>query len=405
MYAAALIIIGLSLMHTANAHFCMLTPSPIPESAQKPPLQISGSDFPCHGANIPTSGGATMEAGSTQHLSWDLEGGNSYIIHGGGSCQVSITYETEPAKLKDPKNWFVIYSIEGGCPTNSVENYLNGTYKGPQGDYTGSVLCTDPRSNGVDCINEFDFTIPKGVKSGHAILSWTWFPSLGMGRDMYQNCVNVDLVGGDGSEMGKFPTLFVANVHQIGGEQCPTTKSYDLQFPFPGAYTTTKRPPESATGATVLPFATPEGASCSMNGAPRGDLAAQAYDQPTSTASPQASPADQDQNAPTDITTLPPSLSKSAASVASKQTTQPVCLTNGKPGNCITYAISTLATTAKASPTPTKAGAPTPQHQQPQPAPTQKMCNILVCGYRSTLRMILGIRDCEWQRRACPKWL
>jgi hypothetical protein len=106
-----------------------------------------------------------MAAGSSQLLAWDTGNGANTAVHGGGSCQISITYETDAANQKDPKNWNVIYSIEPGCPSNTHQN-LDGSYTGPQGTYTGSYDCTDPKTNGVDCVNQFNFTIPKGIKSG-----------------------------------------------------------------------------------------------------------------------------------------------------------------------------------------------------------------------------------------------
>ncbi|KAF2769174.1 hypothetical protein EJ03DRAFT_272726, partial [Teratosphaeria nubilosa] len=191
----SLIAAGLGLK-LATAHLFIYSPTPIEGTAIKSPLDASGSNFPCHGVTLPTTGGTAMSAGSTQLLAFDNGDGANTAVHGGGSCQISITYEKDASKLKDPKN----------C---------------------------DPKSNGVDCINSFNFTIPKGVKDGHAIMSWTWFNTVG-NREIYQNCVNADLTGGDGSEMEEFPTMFVANLESV--DTCPTTQSVDLQFPFAGKY-------------------------------------------------------------------------------------------------------------------------------------------------------------------------
>lgn len=102
-----------------------------------------------------------MKAGSEQRLAFELGAGANTAVHGGGSCQISITYETEPAKQKDPNNWKVIYSILGGCPSDTV------------GNLNSAIACTS--ENQADCINEFKFKIPRGVQNGHAILAWTWF--------------------------------------------------------------------------------------------------------------------------------------------------------------------------------------------------------------------------------------
>ncbi|KAK3117205.1 hypothetical protein LTR53_001632 [Teratosphaeriaceae sp. CCFEE 6253] len=255
---------GLCLALTAQAHLFLASPSPIPGSAPKDPLAGDGSNFPCHGASLPTPGGTPMPAGSSQLLSFDTGNGANTAVHGGGSCQISITYETDAAKVKDPKNWLVIYSIEGGCPTNSLLN-LDAGYTGPQGAYSGAIDCTDPRANGVDCVNQFNFTIPKGVKDGHATLAWTWMNNVG-NREFYMNCVNADLSGGDGSEMAGFPSMFVANLGSVGS--CPTTAYQAVAFPDPGKYVTTKL--AASSQSTTYAIATPTGAGCAGDGGGSG---------------------------------------------------------------------------------------------------------------------------------------
>lgn len=93
---------GLAL--TANAHLFISSPSPIPGSAPKSPLDASGANFPCHGVALPASGGEPMAAGSSQLLAFDTGNGANTAVHGGGSCQISITYDTHRALVKDPKN-------------------------------------------------------------------------------------------------------------------------------------------------------------------------------------------------------------------------------------------------------------------------------------------------------------
>ena len=252
-----------SLALTVNAHLFISSPEPIEGTAIKSPLDASGSNFPCHGVALPSSGGQSMAAGSSQLLAFDTGNGANTAVHGGGSCQLSLTYETDADKVKDPKNWLVIYSIEGGCPSNTHQN-LDSSYTGPSGTYTGAFDCTDPKTNGVDCINQFNFTIPKGVKSGHAIMAWTWFNSVG-NREMYMNCMNTELSGGDGSEMSDFPNMFVANLASVN--TCASVQSVDLSFPNPGKYVLTKKP-EGAAAATAVtfPLAKPTGAGCADDG-------------------------------------------------------------------------------------------------------------------------------------------
>ncbi|TIA14011.1 hypothetical protein D6C81_06927 [Aureobasidium pullulans] len=224
----------------ANAHLFISSPNPIPGTAIKNPLADDGSNFPCHGVALPGSGGQKMAVGSEQKLTFDAGAGLNTAVHGGGSCQLSLTYETDPQKVKQADAWKVIYSIEGGCPTNTLAN-LDGNYTGPDGPYTVALACDDPRSNNFDCINTFDFTIPQGVKNGQATLAWTWFNNVG-NREIYMNCVAVDITGGsDDATMSEFPDIFLANMGPAYGDV--KTDEYPVQnvkFPNPGKYVTTK---------------------------------------------------------------------------------------------------------------------------------------------------------------------
>lgn len=234
-----------SLLAAANAHLFIQSPTPIPGNGVKPPLDPSGSDFPCHGVSLPTTGGQVMPAGSSQLLEFDDGGGANTATHGGGSCQISITYETDADKVKDPANWYVIYSIEGGCPVTA------------HGNLAVSKQCTGPDQ--TECLNQFNFTIPKGVKDGHAILAWTWFNTIG-NREMYMDCVNTQLTGGDGSEMASFPSMFVANLADVNAG-CATEENTYVGFPDPGPYVTTVIP-ANAPSSEVYPIKTATAAAC-----------------------------------------------------------------------------------------------------------------------------------------------
>ncbi|KAK4940947.1 hypothetical protein LTR66_014857 [Elasticomyces elasticus] len=261
--SAAFALAGLILR--ANAHLFMNSPKPIEGTGVKTPLEASGSNFPCHGVTLPSSGGQSMPVGSEQTLAFDLGAGANTAVHGGGSCQISITYETDPAKLKLPSSWKVIYSIMGGCPSNTHQN-LDGSYTGPMGAYSGAISCSDPKSNGVDCVNSFNFTIPQGMKSGDATLAWTWFNSVG-NREFYMNCAAISIPKGvsDTSSFEALPDMFVANLASV--DKCPTTASVDVQFPNPGKYATTKKPSGmAAQTALTFPMAIPTGEGCAGDG-------------------------------------------------------------------------------------------------------------------------------------------
>lgn len=241
----------LALASSVSAHMFISSPSPLAGSAPKDPLAADGSNFPCHGVSLPGSGGASMAVGSSQVLTFDTgAGGVNTAVHGGGSCQISITYETDAAKIKDPSNWKVLYSILGGCPSNTPLN-MDGNFMGTDGKtYTGSYPCSDPTTNGYDCVNSFNFTIPQGVQTGQATLAWTWFNNVG-NREMYMNCVAVDITGGasDATQMAGLPNMFVANLASVNGGTCKTSERQAVQFPNPGAYVTTK------TFSTRIPVA------------------------------------------------------------------------------------------------------------------------------------------------------
>jgi hypothetical protein len=243
-------------MAAASAHLFISSPIPIPETAVKAPLEPDGSNFPCHSAALPGSGGQHMAVGVQQKLAFDLgtpfvltddtksythAAGANTAVHGGGSCQLSITYETDPQKIRQASAWKVIYSITEGCPTNSPAN-LDGNYTGPLGHYSGAASCDgDPNSNNLDCVNSFDFTIPEYMKSGQATLAWTWFNNIG-NREMYMNCASVDITGGSGDskEMDDLPDLFLANLGSVSGYM-KTQEGFNAEFPNPGKYVTARK--------------------------------------------------------------------------------------------------------------------------------------------------------------------
>ena len=191
-----------------------------------------------------------MAIGSSQTLVFKGE-----AVHGGGSCQVSLTKDTPATKQS---TWQVIHSIEGGCPARNANGNL--------GENAGT---TDP--------DTYNYTIPQGIDAGSYTLAWTWFNKIG-NREMYMNCASVkissgsskrdtELVDGQGmngthhngthhhdenckhngtsygeSDFGtdpltkrqapSFPAMFIAN---IPTSDCVTPDSQNVKFPDPGA--------------------------------------------------------------------------------------------------------------------------------------------------------------------------
>ncbi|EED13456.1 extracellular protein, putative [Talaromyces stipitatus ATCC 10500] len=192
------------LAATVSAHMQMSNPYPIRsplnpngDEAKKDysytsPLDASGSNFPCKGyQNDAFKSVATYTAG-----------GNA--THGGGSCQLSLSYDTG-------KTFTVIQSMEGGCPLTS----------------------------------NYSFTIPSDAPSGQALFAWSWFNKIG-NREMYMNCAQVTIEGGSGKRshprdmmvsradtaFSSRPPMFIANVNGPGG--CTTIESQEVNFPEAG---------------------------------------------------------------------------------------------------------------------------------------------------------------------------
>lgn len=208
----------------------MTVPTPFGKSTlNNNPLLADGTDFPCkqragvysvEGANNP------MALGSTQPLNFV-----GSAVHGGGSCQISITYDVAPTK---DSVWKVIHSIEGGCPMQGIT--------GNNGDSATQAVP-----------DTFHFTIPNSLPTGSAVLAWTWFNKVG-NREMYMNCAPINIVGGSSKrfvrdESGELvtrnatmlmergieaynalPDMFTANI----GNGCGTIGNTDVLFPQPG---------------------------------------------------------------------------------------------------------------------------------------------------------------------------
>jgi hypothetical protein len=192
-----------SLASFASAHMLMSNPKPYGGPSNSP-LKDDGSDFPCKGAVNDGASTNSYKAGSTQQLSFI-----GSAVHGGGSCQVSLTTDKNPTK---DSVWKVIHSIEGGCPA-----------KNQAGNYPENANAENP--------DKYDFKIPDELAAGDYVLAWTWFNHVG-NREMYMNCAAVTIEGEGGSEdlLDSLPDMFVANV----GNDCETRPNTDLKFPNPG---------------------------------------------------------------------------------------------------------------------------------------------------------------------------
>ncbi|KAL7801945.1 hypothetical protein V8C43DRAFT_272350 [Trichoderma afarasin] len=197
------------LASAASAHMKMSNPVPYGGATlTNAPLLADGSDFPCKQRSgvYDAQGASNVYAqGSTQQLSFV-----GSAVHGGGSCQISVTTDAQPDKNSV---WRVIKSIEGGCPAQ---------------DQTGNM---GDDANAIDPY-KYDFTIPKELQAGNYTLAWTWFNKIG-NREMYMNCAPLSVTGSGGSKdfLNTLPEMFQANI----GSGCATQDSTDLEFPDPGS--------------------------------------------------------------------------------------------------------------------------------------------------------------------------
>lgn len=213
MFSAAKTLSVFGLVAIAQAHIIMTFPPPFvfeDLSNKQAPLNGDGSNFPCKlpgGTYNPGPEGITeMPIGSTQALAFI-----GSAVHGGGSCQVSITYDQKPTKNSV---WKVIHSIEGGCPMRNIDG-----------------------NNGNDALkpvpDTYSFKIPSALPAGQAVLAWTWFNKVG-NREMYMNCAPIKITGNGASSTSSYnqlPALYMANV----GNGCETPANTNLQFPNPGS--------------------------------------------------------------------------------------------------------------------------------------------------------------------------
>ncbi|KAK7193570.1 hypothetical protein DPSP01_000124 [Paraphaeosphaeria sporulosa] len=183
----------LAMAPAVQSHMIMASPKPF-GSPDNSPLDPSGSNYPCKMTSA-TAGAGPMNdfaVGSKQQLSF-----SGSAVHGGGSCQISVTTDKNPTKDSVFK---VIHSIEGGCP-------------------------------GVNGPATFDFTVPDALPDGELVMAWTWFNHIG-NREMYMNCANIQVSGGasDNSKFEKLPDMAIANINVGKGASCKTAESSDYTF-------------------------------------------------------------------------------------------------------------------------------------------------------------------------------
>ncbi|KAH7406099.1 hypothetical protein DE146DRAFT_433707 [Phaeosphaeria sp. MPI-PUGE-AT-0046c] len=209
------ILAAAALFASVNAHIIM--ESPVPYSVDKIDNgPINKSQFPCKSnLGFTVSKMNTMAVGQQQTIKF-----KGTAVHGGGSCQLSVTMDTEPTESSVFK---VIKSIEGGCP-------------------------------GVDgTTNEYNFELPASIPNGKATFAWTWFSKMSGAPELYMNCAPIEVTGGasDKSAFEALPDMLVANV----GDGCTTAQNFATKFPNPGSVvqqgaTNDQKPPTGSCGSS-----------------------------------------------------------------------------------------------------------------------------------------------------------
>jgi hypothetical protein len=204
-----------ALFASVNAHIIM--ESPVPYSVDKiDNSPITASQFPCKSnLGFTVSKMNTMAVGEQQTIKF-----KGTAVHGGGSCQLSVTMDTEPTEQSVFK---VIKSIEGGCP-------------------------------GVDgTTNEYNFALPDSIPNGKATFAWTWNSKMSGAPELYMNCAPIEVTGGasDKTAFNALPDMLRANI----GEGCTTAQNFATKYPNPGSVveegaTNDQKPPTGSCGSS-----------------------------------------------------------------------------------------------------------------------------------------------------------
>jgi hypothetical protein len=206
-----------ALAASASAHVIMNYPTPFGRATlNTSPLERA--DFPCKQRQgvyaIDTMN--QWDAGQTQQVSF-----NGTAVHGGGSCQFSITTDPEPT---ENSQWKVIQSVIGGCPT--------GQYDGNAPEQPGEPSLT--RIPG-----SFPVTMPKDIPDGRYTFAWTWNNKIG-NREFYMNCAPIQVGSSSATvktasaakALSALPDMFVTN---LPADKCSTAEDQDFEYPNPGS--------------------------------------------------------------------------------------------------------------------------------------------------------------------------
>ncbi|KAF1928283.1 lytic polysaccharide monooxygenase, partial [Didymella exigua CBS 183.55] len=202
----------LALVASATAHMTLNYPVPYGKATLNS-SPLAPGDWPCKQRSgvydVTTMN--QWNAGETKDVSF-----TGSAVHGGGSCQFSLTTDSNPTEASQ---WKVIHSVVGGCPSN----------------VSGNIEPEDPNGHNAAI---FPVTMPTSMPDGLYTFAWTWLNKVG-NREFYMNCAPVQ-VGDSGatasaanaaSALGALPDMFVANLPDTS---CSTKENEDFNYPDPG---------------------------------------------------------------------------------------------------------------------------------------------------------------------------
>ena len=248
---------SVALFGTVHGHMKMITPMPYgSQTLDNSPLAADGSDFPCkQRSGVYDLDGAqnNIVIGEPQTLSFE-----GSAVHGGGSCQVSLTTDQQPTTNSQ---WMVIQSIQGNCPSNVTGNLPDDA------SGTGAAV--------------FQYTVPQGIAPGQYTIAWSWVNKIG-NREFYMNCGPATITAASKKRyapepkvrrQSSFPPLFVANLVGVDNG-CITVETEDTVYPEPGdavqngTIGVNLQLPQSCSGlAAVATAATPSAGAATTAGA------------------------------------------------------------------------------------------------------------------------------------------
>ncbi|KAF2727105.1 hypothetical protein EJ04DRAFT_479594 [Polyplosphaeria fusca] len=197
-----------------QAHIVIDKPVPFGQATlNNSPLKLA--DFPCKQRSGVYDVTQMNEVKAGDNLDVQFKG---TAVHGGGSCQFSMTTDKEP---DTNSRWAVIHSIEGGCPTKEFDGNVPPEVSAESPDYLG---------------DSYPIPIPANVSDGVYTFAWSWINKVGGQGEFYMNCAPVTVSGSsvkaeEGTAfLDSLPTMFVANLDQT----CITHVDGDFSYPTPG---------------------------------------------------------------------------------------------------------------------------------------------------------------------------